>query len=87
MLGVCFQVDAGHQGSKATGDVERANRANQLEGKGELIRSFRYKGTALAGNAGLSPAFSGVGKHTFTQHVGLLQMQSVCKVAGAALFG
>ena len=60
---VCVQVDAGHQGSKATVDDGRASRANKQEVNGELIRSFRYNGNASAGNTGLSPASSGVGKH------------------------
>ena len=78
---VHVQIEAGHQSSKATVVGERASRQGEEDG---LIGSFHYKGSAPAGNIGLSPASSGVGKHTHAIALRLPCMGNP-KLAGVAL--
>lgn len=56
------QVEAGRQSTKTAVVDEAVSQADRQEVQDGLIRSFRYKGNALAGSTGLSPASSGVGK-------------------------
>lgn len=60
---VYVQIEAG-KSSRATVVDEVAKGADPQEVKDGLIRSIRYQGNMSAGITGLSPASSGVGKHT-----------------------